>query len=69
MSGLNNPVHLLLLLMLVAAWLGPALLVARLAQRKGRSYALFLTGGLVVGWLFDAVAGVMLASRPSRGNA
>jgi len=44
-------------------------LVARLAQRKGRSFALFMIGGLLIGWVFDVIAAVLLvAARPSSGH-
>lgn len=69
MSGLNDPVHVILLVVLVAFWVVPAVLVARLAQRKGRSFALFMLGGLLIGWLFDVIAAVLLvAARPSSGH-
>jgi len=69
-SGLSDPVHLVLVVALVAFWVVPAMLVARLAQRKGRSFALFMIAGLLIGWLFDAIAAVLLiAARPSSDHA
>jgi hypothetical protein len=64
--GLENPLHIALLLILIAVWIGPALLVARLAARHGRSFAGYLVGGLIFGWVFSAIAAVVISIRPAR---
>jgi hypothetical protein len=65
--GLENPLHIaILLIVIVVFWLGPAVLVARLAARRGRSFAGYLVGGLVFGWVFSAIAAVVISSRPAR---
>jgi hypothetical protein len=55
--------HLAALLVLLLLWLGPALLVARLAQRKGRPFALYLIASLIVGWPFTLLAALIV--RPA----
>jgi hypothetical protein len=55
--------HLAALLVLLLLWLGPALLVARLAQRKGRSFALYLIASLIVGWPFTLLAALIIRPR------
>jgi hypothetical protein len=64
--GLDNPLHIIILLILLAVWLAPAYLVARLAARRGRSFAGYLVGGLFLGWIFSAVAAVFISVRPAR---
>ncbi len=65
--GLENPLHVVvLLIVLVGFWFAPAYLVARLAARRGRSFAGYLVGGLVFGCVFSAVAAVFIGVRPAR---
>jgi hypothetical protein len=55
--------HFAGLLGVLFLWLVPALLVARLAQRKGRSFALYLIVSLVVGWPLTLLAALIVRSR------
>ncbi len=65
--GLDNPLHIILLLIvLMAFWFAPAYLVARLAARRGRTFAGYLIGGLIFGWIFSAAAAVSISVRPAR---
>jgi ABC-type transporter Mla maintaining outer membrane lipid asymmetry permease subunit MlaE len=65
-SGMSNPIHVVLLIALIAFWIVPALLTARLAERKGRSFAVYLVASLVIGWLIPLIAALVVAARPSR---
>jgi hypothetical protein len=64
--GLANPLHIILLLIVLAAWIVPAYLVARLAAQRGRSFGGYLAGGLIFGWLFSLIAAVVISSRPAQ---
>jgi hypothetical protein len=55
--------HFAALLGVLFLWLVPALLVARLAQRKGRPFALYLIASLIVGWPFTLLAALIV--RPA----
>ena len=48
----------------IALWLLPSLLVARLAERKGRSFALWLAFSLLFTWLPLLIAILLLPPRP-----
>jgi hypothetical protein len=63
--GLSNPVHVVLLLVLIGLWVVPAVLTARLASRKGRSYGVYLVASLLIGWLIPLVAALILPTRRS----
>jgi small-conductance mechanosensitive channel len=55
--------HFAGLLGVLFLWLAPALLVARLAQRKGRPFALYLIVSLVVGWPLTLLAALIVRPR------
>jgi hypothetical protein len=61
--GLSNPVHIVLLLALVAFWVVPAILTVRLAARKGRSFGVYLVASLLIGWLIPLMAALILPTR------
>jgi hypothetical protein len=62
-SGLSNPIHLVLLIALIAFWVVPAVLTARLAERKGRSFGVHLVAALLIGWLIPLIAALILPRR------
>jgi hypothetical protein len=55
--------HTFGLIVLLLFWLVPAFLVARLAERKGRSFAVYLIASLVIGWPIPLLAALIV--RPS----
>jgi hypothetical protein len=61
--GLSNPIHLLALIVVLALYFGPALLAARLAERKGRSFAVYLLASLLIGWPIPLIAALVLPRR------
>jgi hypothetical protein len=44
-------------------WLVPAVLVARLAERKGRSFAVYLIASLIIGWIIPLIAALVVRPR------
>jgi hypothetical protein len=62
-SGLSNPIHLVALLALLALWIGPAVLAGRVAERKHRSFVVYLTASLIVGWPIPLLTAAVLPSR------
>ena len=60
---MGNPVHIALLLALIAFWIGPAVLAGKLAERKGRSFAVYLVVSLVIGWPIPLVAALIVPRR------
>jgi hypothetical protein len=61
---MSNPIHVVLLLALIAVWIGPAVLAARLAEGKGRSFAVYLIVSLIVGWPIPLIAALIVPARP-----
>jgi hypothetical protein len=55
--------HFAGLLVVLFLWLVPALLVARLARRKGRPFALYLIASLIVPWPFTLLAALIVRPR------
>jgi hypothetical protein len=51
------------LLGLVVFWLLPALLATRIAERKGRSFAVYLIVALVIGWPIPLLAALVVRTR------
>ena len=64
--GMSNPIHVVLLIALLILWIGPSVLVARLADRKGRSFAVYLIASLIIGWLIPLIAALVVPERHSR---
>lgn len=60
---MSNPVHIVLLLVLLACFVIPAVLVARLADRRGRSFAVYLIASLVISWIVPLLALLVLPDR------
>jgi hypothetical protein len=63
LARMSNPVHVVLLLALLVFWIGPAVLAARVAERKGRSFAVYLVVSLVIGWPIPLIAALILPRR------
>jgi hypothetical protein len=63
---MSNPLHVVVLLVVLALWPVPAFLVARLAERKGRSFGVYLVASLIIGWLIPLVAALIVPARRSR---
>jgi len=59
----SNPIHLVLLLALLLFWVGPAVLAGRLAERKGRSFGVYLVVSLVIGWPIPLVVALIVPHR------
>jgi hypothetical protein len=62
-SGLSNPIHLVALLVVLVLWIGPAVLAGRIAERKGRSFVVYLVASLVIGWPIPLLAAAVLPRR------
>ena len=60
---MSNPIHVTLLIALIAVWIVPSVLVARLAERKGRSFGIYLVAALLIGWLIPLIAALILPTR------
>jgi hypothetical protein len=63
---MSNPIHVVLLIALVAFWVVPAVLVARLAEHKGRSFVVYLVASLIIGWLIPLIAALIVPDRRDR---
>ena len=63
MARMSNPVHVVLLLALIAFFIVPAVLTAQLAARRGRSFAIYLIASLLIGWPIPLVAALILPRR------
>jgi uncharacterized protein YybS (DUF2232 family) len=55
--------HAFALVFLLLVWLVPAVLVAKLAERKGRSFAVYLIVSLIIGWFFPLIAALIVRPR------
>ena len=65
---LGSPVvihDLVVVVVLVLFWIGPALLVGRLAARKGRSFGLFFAAALLLVWPIVLVVTLVMPARRS----
>jgi MFS family permease len=60
---MTNPIHILLLVALVFGYVLPALLVGRLAERRGRSFTVYLVASLIVGWVIPLIAVLIFSNR------
>jgi hypothetical protein len=61
---MSNPIHDVVLLVVLAVWIGPAYLAGRVADRKGRSFGLYMVAGLLIGPL--VLLGTLLLPRSRR---
>lgn len=55
--------HAFGLIFVLLFWLVPALLVAKLAERKGRSFAVYLVASLIIGWIIPLIAALIVRPR------
>lgn len=62
-SVVHEGLTVLVFVVLIALWLLPAWLVARYAQRKGYSFALFLIAGLIWSWLLALIVALLLREK------
>jgi ABC-type transporter Mla maintaining outer membrane lipid asymmetry permease subunit MlaE len=60
---MSNPIHIILLLALIGGFVVPAVLVARLADRRGRSFTVYLLASLLVSWVVPLIAVLVLPDR------
>jgi hypothetical protein len=60
---MSNPIHLAALLAILLLWLLPTVLTARLAARKGRSFAVYLIASLLIGWPIPLIAALIVRPR------
>jgi hypothetical protein len=60
---MSNPIQVILLLVLIVLWIGPAVVAARLAERKGRSFAVYLIASLIIGWPIPLIAALIVPTR------
>ena len=65
-SVVSVPVRVFEVLLLLAFWLVPAILVARLAARKGRSFAIYLVASLLIGWFIPLIAALVVRPRAAQ---
>jgi hypothetical protein len=56
-------VHAFGLIFALVIWGVPAVLVAKLAERKGRPFALYLIASLIIGWIIPLIAAVIVRPR------
>jgi hypothetical protein len=64
MALFESPIHdAIVLVLVVAFWILPSFLIARFAERKGRSFGGWLIAALFLGWL---LVGLLVAVLPAR---
>jgi hypothetical protein len=61
---MSNPIHVVLLLALVAIFIVPAVLTAQFAARKGRSFAVYMIASLLIGWPVPLLVAFVVPNRP-----
>jgi hypothetical protein len=54
---------------LIVLWLIPALLVGRLAERKGRSFVAYLVVSLIIGWVIPLIVAILVPRHTHMGDA
>ena len=59
----SNPIHVVVLLIVLAVYFGQAYLAGRVADRKGRNFAVYLVAGLIIGPLILLIALVLPRSH------
>lgn len=62
---MSNPYHVAILLVVVVVWIGGAVLVGRLAERKGRSFAVYFVASLILGWWLPLLAALIVRRPPN----
>jgi hypothetical protein len=68
-NGLSNPYHVAFLLALIVLFIVPAILVGRLAERKGRSFSVYLVASLMIGWPVPLLAALVMPNRREQGSS
>ncbi len=63
---MRNPIHIVMLLALVVFYFGPAVLAGRIADRKGRSFGVYLVASLLIGWPVPLLIVLVLPNRAVR---
>jgi hypothetical protein len=64
---MSHPIHdAALLIVVIGFWLIPAVLIARFAARKGRSFAVFLIASLVIPWPIPLIVALVVPARGDR---
>ena len=61
---MSNPIHVVLLLALIAFFIVPAVLTAQFAARKGRSFGVYLIASLLIGWPVPLLVAFVMPNRP-----
>jgi hypothetical protein len=57
---MSNAYHVAILLVVLAIWIGGAVLVGRLAARKGRSFGVYFVASLILGWWLPLLAALIV---------
>jgi hypothetical protein len=60
---MSNPIHFVVLLAVLAFYFGQAYLAGRVAAGKGRSFAVYVVAGLIIGPLVLLIALVLPRRR------
>jgi hypothetical protein len=60
---MSNPIHLVVLLAVLALYFGQAYLAGRVAAPKGRSFVVYVVAGLIIGPLILLVALILPRRR------
>ena len=63
---MSNPIHIVLLIALIAFYILPSVLVGRIADRKGRSFSVYLVASLLIGWPVPFLIALVLPNRSGR---
>ena len=63
---MSNPIHAVFLIVVLALWIGPSILVARFAERKGRSFAVYLVACLLIWWPVPLLVVALMPSQHQR---
>jgi len=60
---MSNPIHVVLLLAVIALFIVPAVLTAQFAAGKGRSFAVYLVASLLIGWPVPLLVAFVMPNR------
>jgi hypothetical protein len=67
---MSHPIHdAAFLVVFLGFWIVPAVLTARLAARRGRSFGVFLIIALLVGWPIILIVTLIMPARDKRTDA
>jgi hypothetical protein len=62
-TGVSNPIHVIVLLLVLCVYVAQAYLAGRVAAWKGRGFGIYLVAGLIIGPLVLFIALVLPRSR------